>query len=158
MHFTTEKVTSKCDFLSLKQVYAHFCTALYLRGQGDSTFARTSSSRTYTQLRALATEGQRRFRSYELSIHLICKKKGIGIDFESHFLLGCQCRRRCRHRRCGRPGRGCHRRGNCRCSRHRCDRHNEQFLLLQSTNILLKDQPPQLAFRMKSSFLNLPYL
>ncbi len=30
MHFTTEKVTSKCDFLSLKQVYAHFCTALYV--------------------------------------------------------------------------------------------------------------------------------
>ncbi len=30
MHFTTEKVTSKCDFLSLKQVYAHFCTALYM--------------------------------------------------------------------------------------------------------------------------------
>ncbi len=30
MHFTSEKVTSKCDFLSLKQVYAHFCTALYM--------------------------------------------------------------------------------------------------------------------------------
>ncbi len=28
LHFTTEKVTSKCDFLSVKQVYTHFCTAL----------------------------------------------------------------------------------------------------------------------------------
>ncbi len=40
MHFTTEKVTSKCDFLSLKQVYAHFCTALYVLSKKTSGLTR----------------------------------------------------------------------------------------------------------------------
>ncbi len=30
LHFNTEKVTSKCNFLSFREVYAHFCTALYV--------------------------------------------------------------------------------------------------------------------------------